>query len=61
MGAVRIPAESLNEQWRPLLTMEPDGFVVVDGNAENMVVVEILDEDVNIAVWGEAWRSLWKD
>jgi len=63
IGALSLPARTLNQYWKPVLRVERDGFVIVDDALLGKLVVQVIArtagrfEMLDMAAWGETWVS----
>lgn len=66
-GVLRISRATMNRRWTELLAAKPDGFIIVDEQTSNKVVLQMLTgestkEDVlDLAAWGSEWSQAIKD
>jgi len=57
IGVISTTLKTLSRYWHNILLINPDGFIVVDENCNNKLVLQSIDECLDLAVWGVDWRT----
>lgn len=65
VGVLPLPSSVFSQHWKRLIAFQPDGFVVVDKEYHNKLVLQQLICEpagaLDVAVWGPDWVATIRD